>query len=99
MKDAGAVLNLPHIPAATEMQSALDPAGSNATHISQLWWLYFWILIAIFVAVFICTCIVIGRARRGPVVVQPNEPPPPTSQPTERRLFAIVTACVAVTIV
>ncbi|HEX4667301.1 MAG TPA: cytochrome c oxidase subunit II [Chthoniobacterales bacterium] len=98
MKDAGFALSLPLLLEAMEMQSALDPAGSGARQVSSLWWLYFWILTAIFVAVLICTCIAIGRARRGPLAIQPNEPPLPESQPTERRVFAVVAACLAMTI-
>ena len=37
--------------AAGFLQSALDPAGPQAVHISNLWWLMFWISAAVFVLV------------------------------------------------
>ena len=33
------------------LQSALHPAGPQATHISHLWWLMLWVCTAIFVLV------------------------------------------------
>jgi cytochrome c oxidase subunit II len=84
---------------AAEMQSALDPAGTQASEISSLWWLYFWILIAIFILVLICICIAITRAGRKPVHSQPNEPPPEPSPTTDRRIFVVVTTCVAATVI
>lgn len=83
---------------AAEIQSSLDPAGSSAREISSLWWLYFWILIAIFAAVLVCTCLAIGRARRSPIALQPDEMLPSESWTTERRIFAVVTACVVTTV-
>ena len=85
--------------AAAEMQSALDPAGTQASEISSLWWLYFWVLITIFVLVLICICIALGRARRPAAEIQPNETPPEPSQETERSIFTIVTTCVVATVV
>ena len=84
--------------AAAEMQSALDPAGTQAGHISQLWWLYFWVLIAIFalVAMAICYAIVRGRFHRPEA---PNERPPDPPQSTERRISTVVISLVAATII
>ena len=83
---------------ATEMQSALDPAGTQASEISSLWWLYFWILIAIFTLVLICICIAVLRAGWKPRESRPNEPPPQPSATIDRRIFAIVSTCVVATV-
>ena len=100
MKDSAPAIAFPLFLAAAEMQSTLDPAGSGASDILRLGSLYFWILIAIFGAVLICVCIAIGGARRPSSNRQPDEPPEPPSPPTaERKIFAIVTACVVVTVI
>src|SRR3954453_8003809 len=79
---------------AFELQSALDPAGTQAAHISHLWWLYFWVLVAIFAIVAVCVAIVIGRGR-----VRHLELPPEESIPgTERRLSSVVITCVIATV-
>jgi cytochrome c oxidase subunit 2 len=81
--------------AAAEMQSALDPAGTQATHISQLWWLYFYILLAIFALTLLCTVIAILRGRSK----APNESPREPSKASERRVSTAVIACVIATVV
>ena len=51
--------------AADVIQSALDPAGPQAAHISWLWWLMFWISTAVFVLVigFLAAAVFNGRRR------------------------------------
>jgi cytochrome c oxidase subunit 2 len=81
--------------AAAEMQSALDPAGTGATHISQLWWIYFWILTAIFAAVGVCLFFAILRGRtsaRDELPLVPNES-------SERRTSSIVIGLVVATVI
>src|SRR4051812_40889778 len=81
--------------AAAEMQSALDPAGTQAAHISQLWWLYFWVLIAIFFFVVVCAVIAILRGR----ATRPNETPREPTQASEGRVSTVVIGCVIATVV
>lgn len=81
--------------AAAEMQSALDPAGTQATHISQLWWIYFYVLIAIFVLTLLSAVFAILRGRS-------QQPDAPTTQPnaaSERRVSSVVITCVVATVV
>src|SRR4051794_19146597 len=81
--------------AAAEMQSALDPAGSGAAHISQLWWIYFWVLIAIFAiaAVSIRMAFVRGRGRA------PHEVPPLPTETSDRRIAPVVISLVIATVI
>src|SRR3954453_1595206 len=84
-----------NLTAAAELQSALDPAGTQAGHISQLWWIYFWVLIVIFpiVAVFISVAILRGRTTRE------IEIPPPPTEGTERRISTVVISLVVATVI
>ena len=91
-------MTVPLIFATSDMQSSLDPAGTHATQIAQLWWLYFWVLIAIFAIVLVCIVISIARARRAQREM-PNEPPPNPKPATERRIATVVIASVAATVV
>src|SRR3954447_21473475 len=80
---------------AFELQSALDPAGTQAAHISHLWWLYFWVLVAVFAIVGICIALALGRARPRHLDLPPEVPSPVS----ERRISSIVIACVIATVV
>jgi len=84
--------------AAVEMQSALNPAGTQAADTLWLWWLYFWVLITIFALVLACVCIALGRARRSRGQAGPEGPPLLPAQGTEQRIKVIVSSCVALTI-
>src|SRR3954447_14106571 len=81
--------------AAAEMQSALDPAGTQAGHISQLWWLYFWVLIAIFAIVAVCIFFAIVRGRTERQI----ELPPPPNETSERRISTVVIGLVITTVI
>lgn len=81
-----------------DMQSALDPAGSQAAHISQQWWFFFWILAAIFavVAVFLFLAI---SSRRPPAREASLEELLPPDRKGDSRLSRYVIACVITTVV
>lgn len=69
-------------------QSALDPAGVQAQHISGVWWLYFWITAAVYLAVIIVAflALLIGVRRAAPAVpLTVSE-----SDPQERRRARII---------
>ncbi len=83
-----------HLVAAAEMQSSLEPAGAQAAHIANLWWLYFWVLLAIFAAVIVC--ILVAMVRRS---ASANEPPSMAAPATERRTAIAVIGCVIATVV
>jgi cytochrome c oxidase subunit 2 len=71
------------------LQSALHPAGPQATYISHLWWLMFWVCTGIFV-------LVVGFLLYG--VFHPRPQHQTTTAPeTERRTAAVVVAAVVMT--
>jgi cytochrome c oxidase subunit 2 len=81
-----------------DMQSALEPAGSQAAHISQQWWFYFGVLTAIFVLVAIFLFLAISRRRELDRAVGPTELLPP-DPPGDRRMSRTVIGCVIATVV
>ena len=71
------------------LQSALHPAGPQATHISHLWWLMLWVCTAIFVLVMGFLLYAVFRPRpQGQTVTAPQ---------TERRTARAVVAAVVIT--
>ena len=71
------------------IQSALHPAGPQATHISQLWWLMLWVCAGVFVLVVGLLLYAVWHPRRQDQTV--------TAPETERRTAGVVAAAVAVT--
>jgi cytochrome c oxidase subunit 2 len=71
------------------LQSALHPAGPQATHISHLWWLMLWVCTGIFVLVMGFLLYAVFRPR------QPNQTA--TAPEIERRTARAVVAAVAIT--
>ena len=71
------------------MQSALHPAGPQATHSSHLWWLMFWGCTGVFVLVvgFLLYAVFHPRQQNQPV----------TTPETERRTARVVVAAVVIT--
>jgi cytochrome c oxidase subunit 2 len=49
----------------TDLQSLLHPAGIQASRVSHLWWVMFWICAAVWGAVAMAALIAIVRGRRG----------------------------------
>src|SRR3954447_108661 len=81
-----------------DMQSALEPAGSQAASISQQWWTFFFILTTVFLLVAIFLFLAIWR-RRPPereVTLEELLPPDPRS---DARLSRVVIGCVVATVV
>ena len=72
------------------IQSVLDPAGPQAAHISELWWLMFALCTVIFVAVIGVLLYAVLRAR-----VHMAEPGPQA----EHRMILMVGKGVAVTVI
>jgi cytochrome c oxidase subunit 2 len=81
-----------------DMQSALEPAGSQAAHISQQWWFFFFILTAIFglVAVFLFLAISRRRSPAREATLQELLPPDPAG---DRGLSRFVIGCVIATVI
>ena len=47
------------------IQSTLDPAGPQAAHIEQLWWIFFWTCAVVYVVVLAFFFLAIARSRRN----------------------------------
>ena len=77
-------------PGCTGMQSALDPAGPQASRISDLWWLFFAVCTVVFLLVIGFLLYAVGRRRREGQLEEPQ---------AERRRVTAVSVAVAVTIV
>lgn len=82
---------------AGHQQSAVDPAGTQAGHIANLWWFFFWVLIAIFVAVMVFTLWTLTRRHRG-IEQEPLEQTHKPSEATESRLTRVVSGLVIATV-
>src|SRR4051794_40239788 len=81
-----------------DMQSALEPAGSQAAHISQQWWFFFFVLTAIFVLVAVFLFVAISR-RREPGREASLEELLPPDQKTDKRMSRVVIGCVVATVI
>jgi cytochrome c oxidase subunit 2 len=81
-----------------DMQYALQPAGSQAAHISAQWWLFFWVLLAIFalVAVFLFLAIYRQRDSKRAAALEGLLPP---DRPGDSRMARVVIGCVIATVV
>jgi cytochrome c oxidase subunit 2 len=83
---------------AGQQQSAVDPAGTQADRIANLWWFFFWVLIAIFVIVMILTLVTLMRRHRG-IEQEPLETKHLPSEETESRLTRVVAGGTIATVV
>jgi cytochrome c oxidase subunit 2 len=83
------------VAAISDLQNSLAPAGEQAGHIANLWWIYFWVLTAIFVLVAIFLFLAIAPRRRPQAAGYIEEP----AVPGERRIATAVIAAVVVSIV
>src|SRR4051812_43003855 len=81
-----------------DMQSALEPAGSQSAHISQQWWFYFFVLTTIFVLVAIFLFIAIARRREPGRDVAPPELLP-RDRARDAGLSRTVVGCVIATVI
>jgi len=88
----------PLLIAASDMQSALAPAGRQAAEISQLWWLYLWVLTGVFALVAIALFFAILRRGPASAPLPAIEPVLAPSAATERRISTAVIGCVAATV-
>jgi cytochrome c oxidase subunit II len=78
-----------------DLQSVLDPAGPQSTHIAGIWWLFFWITAAVFALVLVVLFAAILRSIRKPS----DDHPRPISPQTHRRLTWTVGGAIAATTV
>jgi cytochrome c oxidase subunit II len=78
------------------LHHALDPAGPQAGHIADLWWLTLAICAFVFVAVLVALAWALWRARRADATTAPDVSP--LHQP-ERGARLVVTGAVALSIV
>jgi cytochrome c oxidase subunit II len=83
----------------TGRQAALDPAGSNAGHVEGLWWLFFWVCVVVYVLTMAVILIAYVRGRRGREPVAAAAPETQPEPLRERRLAAVVTVALGVTVV
>jgi cytochrome c oxidase subunit 2 len=84
--------------AITDLQSALNPAGSQAAHISQQWWFFLCVLTGIFVLVALFLFLAISR-RRPPERDVSLEGLLPPDQKGDNRMSRFVIGCVMASVV
>ena len=78
-------------------QSVLNPAGDHARNISQLWWIFFYVMSAIYLLVLVFMVVGALRCRaRGAVADAPVEPSEPRQQ---RRMKTFVGSAVGISVV
>jgi cytochrome c oxidase subunit 2 len=81
-----------------DMQSALEPAGSQSAQISQQWWFYFFVLTTIFFIVAIFLFIAIARRREPEREVAPSQLLP-RDRARDAGLSRTVVGCVIATVI
>jgi cytochrome c oxidase subunit II len=77
--------------------SVLDPASDQAHDISQLWWIFFYVTATLYLVVVVL--MLIGSLRRREQATVTDAPVQPLHRPQERRITAVVSAGIGVTIV
>ncbi len=70
--------------------SALNPAGPQAQHISNLWWQYFWVTIPIYFLTMVFVLLPVRRRRRSEAIVKGDAPIVIAEPKSERRRTIIV---------
>jgi cytochrome c oxidase subunit II len=102
MKRVGAALSaiaaLALASCAGHQQSSVDPAGTQADRIANLWWFFFWVLIAVFGIVMILTLWTLTRRHRG-IEQEPLETKHRPSEATESPLTRLVAGGTIATVV
>jgi cytochrome c oxidase subunit II len=94
---ASALATLALAACAGHQQSAVDPAGPQAGRIANLWWFFFWVLIAIFGIVMALTLWTLARRHRG-IEQEPLERKHKPSEATESRLTRVVAGATIATV-
>src|SRR3982750_2866677 len=79
-------------------QSILDPAGTQAGRIAQLWWFFFWLLAVIFVLVIGVMLVALTRKHRG-IQQEALETTHKPSEATEGRMTRVVGGATALTVI
>lgn len=86
------------------VQSVIDPAGPQASRISQIWWLFFYVTTAVLVIVtiFLLLAIYHGRKRKERRLATPEVEEKPGHAPDpnrEQRMTRVVMGAVVITII
>src|SRR3954471_19208420 len=79
-------------------QSALDPAGVQATRIGRLWWLFLGITAVIYLLVMLFTLVPLGRARLAAAQMKSDPPILSPDAKKQRRMTMIVSGSLAITV-
>src|SRR4051812_3121348 len=79
-------------------QNVLNPGGSQASHISNLWWFYFWITVSIYCLVLIFLISAIIRTTRKPFVPAGSREVLPTNSDEERRKTIFIGAAIGLSL-
>lgn len=82
-------------------ESALNPAGPQAQHISHLTWLFIWVCVVVYVLVFLTLIAALFRRRHGQAADAQMGGPPITEPDLhhEKRMWTVVSGCILVTVV
>jgi len=81
-------------------RDVLDPASTEAAHVSSLWWLYCAVCGVVLALVWLAVLGAIARARRQrPLIAEAVPVVRHSHDPADRRLFRIVTGCTIATAV
>ena len=90
-----AALAMLSVTGCTGLQASMDPAGTQSSEISGLWWFYCWVCVAVYVITMVV--ILIAFRRRRAQAPEPAETRPEAAR--ERRMTTVVAAAVGVTTV
>jgi cytochrome c oxidase subunit 2 len=80
-------------------QNPLSPAGAQAGHISDLWWFYFWTLLAVYTLVLLFLLWAVFRVARRPFLPRGASSVIAPEAAGDRRLMRWVAGSVTVTVV
>jgi len=81
------------------LQSAINPAGPQANHISKLWWLMFYVSAAVFVLVMIFLFLAIAAGRRHAALADNAPELMPSSESERKKHNLVVSATVLTTVI
>src|SRR5205807_220193 len=80
-------------------ESALDPAGPQAHHISFLWWAFLWVCVVVYVLVMIVLAGAYLHRRKGEAMAPGNDPIIHPDPHQERRIWTVVFGAITVTVI
>jgi cytochrome c oxidase subunit II len=80
-------------------QHALHPAGIQALHIAQLWWITVALCVVVFVAILVALFIALKRAPRADAATQPDVDAMERPEPRTQRIVVVATVLSAIGLV